>query len=130
MLTRKRISGVAKLVLGVLFFTQAALAFAACALSVGAPAQAISAMSDMPCCAEDEAPDATPGNANLCLVHCTSDAQRVDSAGLIFPAFSSAPVLVVAPAPTPGYVAARRPPPVGGAYADPPRTILFQNFRI
>ena len=130
MLTRKRISGVAKLVLGVLFFAQAALAFAACDLGTRVPAQAISAMRDMPCCAEDEALDGLAGNANLCLAHCTSDAQRVDAAGLVFPLFSAAPILVVAPAPIHVRLESRRLPPVGGAFAAPPRTILFQNFRI
>jgi hypothetical protein len=130
MLTRKRISSVAKLVLGVLLFAQVALAFAACDLSTRAPAQAISVMGDMPCCAEDEAPDGSAANVNLCLAHCTSDAQRVDTTGLAFPAFPGVVVLVVSALPVPGYPALRGPSLEGYAFAAPPRTILFQNFRI
>lgn len=130
MLSRRRIAGLAKLVLGGLLFAQAALAFAACDLSARAPAQAISAMKDMPCCAEDEAPDGITGNANLCLAHCTSDAQRVDATGLDFPALPAGPVLVVSLASAPAHAALRQPSSYGYAFAAPPRTILYQNFRI
>jgi len=130
MLSRRRIAGLARLVLGVLLFAQAALALAACDLDVRAPAQAISAMNEMPCCAEDEAPDGIAGNANLCLAHCTSDAQRVDTDGLAFPAFPAGPVLVVSAAPAPVQLAWRQPSSDGYAFAAPPRTILFQKFQI
>lgn len=130
MLNRKGFSGVARLVLGLMLFAQMALAFAGCDLSPRAPARAISAMKDMPCCAEDEAADGLAGNANLCLAHCTSDAQRVDTAGLAFPAFSSALVLVVPALPVPVYLAFRGSSLDGHAFAAPPRNILFQKFQI
>lgn len=130
MLSRKRIAGLARLVLGVLLFAQAALAVAACDWSQRAPAQAIAAMDAMPCCQDGEALNALAGNANLCLAHCTSDAQNVDISGPSFLALSTVAVLTVSPAPAPGRFALRRPSPIGYAFAAPPLTILFQNFRI
>jgi hypothetical protein len=130
MLTRRRISGVAKLLLGMLLFAQAAITFAACDLGARAPAVAISAMRDMPCCAEEEASEGLAGNANLCVAHCTSDAQRVDTAGLDLPASPAGPALVVSLASVPVHLALRQPTSGGHAYAAPPRTILFRNFRI
>ena len=123
-------AGIAKLVLGALFFAQAALAVAACDWGQRAPAQAIAAMGEMPCCPNEVAPDGLAGNANLCLAHCTSDAQSVDTTGLVFPAFSTVAVLTAAPTPAPGHFVLRRPSPIGYAFAAPPLTILFQNFRI
>ena len=131
MLSRKRMAGIAKLVLGAILFAQAALALAACDWGQRAPAQAIAAMDAMPCCQDGEArPDALAGNANLCLAHCTSDAQSVDTSILAFPALSTLAVLTVSLAPESGCFALRRPPSIGHALAGPPLTILFQNFRI
>ena len=131
MLSRKRTAGIAKLVLGALFFAQAALALAACEWGERAPAQVVAAIEAMPCCQGDEAGRGAPaGNANLCLAHCTSDAQSVDTSS---PAFSAAPtavVLKVLPAPVSGCFALRGAPFAPQAFAAPPLTILFQNFRI
>lgn len=130
MLSRNRITGVAKLVLGVLLFAQAALAVAACDWGQSAPAAAISAMDATPCCQDDEARGALAGNANLCLAHCTSDAQSVDTSSLAFPALSTVAVLTVSPAPASGCFVLRRPSSSSRALAAPPLIILFQNFRI
>ncbi len=131
MLARKRLIGVAKLVLGAMLFAQAALALAACDWGRRAPAQAIAAMDQMPCCQDDEArPDALAGTANLCLMHCTSDAQSVDTSKLLAPAGIPLAVLTVPPVPTPGCFALRGAPFAWHAFAAPPLTILFKNFRI
>ena len=131
MLSRKRIAGIAKLVLGAMLFAQAALAVAACDWGQRAPAQSVAAMDAMPCCQADEArPGATVGNANLCLVHCTSDAQSVDTSNLLAPTGVPLAVLTVPPAPASGCFALRGVPFAWHAHAAPPLTILFQNFRI
>ena len=131
MLSRTRTAGIAKLVLGALFFAQAALAVAACDWGERAPAQAIAAMDAMPCCQEDEAGRGVQAsNGNLCLAHCTSDAQAVDTSSPAFPAAPAAVVLKVLPAPVSGCFALRGAPFAPQAFAAPPLTILFQNFRI
>lgn len=129
MLFRKHISKVAKLVLGVLLFAQAALALAGCDFGQRSPAQAIAAVAEMPC-PDHGAPDVLDGNANLCLAHCTSDAQNVDTAGLTFPALSTVVVPTVPSAPAPGRFVLRRPSSTDCAFAAPPLSILFQNFRV
>ena len=129
-MSRNRIRGLAKFVLGAFLFAQAAVALADCNWGERAPAQVIVTMGEMPCCPDSEAPDVLPGNANLCLVHCTSDARSVDTAGLAVPVFAAAPVLTIRLAPAHGAFAVRRPAYVGDAFAAPPLIILFQNFRI
>ena len=128
---RKNVIAIAKLVLGVLLFAQAAMALAGCKFDLRAPADAIAAMNQMPCCDDDEAQtDALAGNVNLCLVHCTSDAQSVEPSGLaisaVFPAIASP----VPPIPQAACFAFRRAPSARPALAGPPLTILFQTFRI
>lgn len=131
MLARRRLTGVAKLVLGAMLFAQAALALAACDWGQRAPAQAVAAMAAMPCCQDGEArPDALAGNANLCLMHCTSEAQSVDRSNLPAPTVVPLGVLTVPPAPAPGCFALRGAPFAWHAFAAPPLTILFQNLRI
>ena len=130
MMFRSRIRQVAKLVLGLLLFAHAALAVAACDCDEHAPAQVIAAMGEKPCCQDEEGAGALTGNANLCLVHCTSDAQSVDTSGPAFSALSTVAVLTASPAPVSGCFVMRRPSPIGYAFAAPPLIILFQNFRI
>ena len=129
-MSRNRIRGLAKLVLGAFLFAQAAVALAACDWGQRAPAQVIAAMGDIPCCPDDEAPSASSGNANLCLAHCTSDAQSVDTTGLAVPIFTASAALTISPAPAAGTFALSRPTPAGYTFAAPPLIILFQNFRI
>ena len=130
MLSRKRISAWSKFVLGVLLFAHAMLVVAVCEYGEHAPAQAIASMGQMPCCADDEASNVLAGNVNLCLAHCTSDAQSVNTSGPAFSALSTVAVLTASPAPVPGCFVMRRPSPIGYAFAAPPLIILFQNFRI
>ena len=126
-------AGIAKLVLGLLLFAQAAVAVAACDWGQRAPARAVAAMAAMsenPCCAEDEAPGGLAGNANLCLAHCTSDAQSVDTSAVALPALSTAAVLTVSPMlPSRSFVL-RRASSIDYAFTAPPASILFQNFRV
>ena len=130
MLARKRLIGITKLVLGAMLFAQAALAVAVCDWGQRAPAQAIAAMGETPCCPDDEVPDALAGNSNLCLVHCTSDAQSVDTSSLLAPTGVPLAVLTVPPVPSPGCFALRGVPFAWHVFATPPLTILFQNFRV
>lgn len=129
-MSRNRIRGLAKLALGALLFAQTALALADCDWGQRAPAQVIAAMGEMPCCPNDEAPSASSGNANLCLAHCTSDAQSVVTTGLAVPIFTASAALTISPAPAAGTFALSRPTPAGYTFAAPPLIILFQNFRI
>ena len=129
-MSRNRIRGLAKLVLGAILFAQAAVALADCNWGERAPAQVIVTMGEMPCCPNSEAPDVLPGNANLCLAHCTSDAQCVHTVGLAVPVFAAAAALTISPAPAAGTFALSRPTPAGYTFAAPPLIILFQNFRI
>lgn len=128
MLSRKRTAGVASFVLAVMLLVQGALAYAGCMGTERAPAQVVSAMQAMPCCADDES-DALPGNANLCLAHCTGEAQSVDTAGLPIPAFYGSAVRPILSPPTLP-VAAQFLHQAWHALPAPPPTILFQTFRI
>ena len=129
MLCRTHISGFAKFVLAALLFAQAALAVSGCDLGQRSAAQAIASMGEALCPEHGES-GILDGNANLCLAHCTSDAQNVDTAGLAFHSLSAAAVLSVSPALAPAYVAPRRPAALNYAFAAPPVRILTHNFRI
>ena len=71
---------VARLMLGLLLFTQGALAMAGCDWLRAAPALAISASSSQPPCHE-----APAVNANLCLAHCLSADQSTDTPQVVVP---------------------------------------------
>lgn len=129
MVIRRHFSIVARFVLAALLFSHAALAVSACELSWRAPAKAIAAADTMACCLESD-PGALAGNANLCLAHCMGDAQTVDSSGPAVPAVLMQRVLAVSNVPAPGLFVLRRPAAAPCVLAAPPRTILFQNFRI
>ena len=130
MSTRKKLIGIAKLVLAALLFAQAAIALAGCEFGPHAPADAIAAMNQMPCCQDEARPDGLAGNVNLCLVHCTSNAQSVDTSSPPVPAIIPAVASAVPPVPAAACFAFRRAPPAWPALAGPPLTILFQTFRI
>jgi hypothetical protein len=115
---------VARLMLGLLLFTQAALAMAGCDWLRAAPALAIAESANRQPCHE-----APAVNANLCLAHCLSDDQSTDTPQVVVPArVDCAPIMVVA--------IDRRVVPVVDLqfvlprpFAPPPR-ILFQSFLI
>lgn len=129
MVIRRYLAIVARFVLAALLFSHAALAVSACESSWRAPAKVIAAGDTMACCLESD-PGALAGNANLCLAHCTGDAQNVDSSGPAVPGVLILRVSAVSLIPAPGLFALRRPPAAPSEIAAPPRTILFQNFRI
>jgi len=115
---------VAQLMLGLLMFAQAALAFAGCDWMGAAPALAISASSSQPPCHEE-----STGNANLCLAHCLSADQSADTPQVVVHALNCAALLTIAVAEVRSYPAAvlryKLPRP-----AAPPPRILFQSFQI
>jgi hypothetical protein len=83
---------VAQLMLGLLLFTQGALAMAGCDWLRAAPALAIAASSSQPPCHE-----APAVNANLCLAHCLSADQSADTPQVVVPVWvDCAPIRVVA----------------------------------
>ncbi len=124
MVQRRRIAGIARLLVGALLFAQAALAVAACDLLRVAPAQAIAAKAGEPSCHEEPAM-----NANLCLAHCLGNDQSADKPQVAIPEWSRAYLLVIevaGSAPLPQAIQ-RHVPPYPGA---PPPRILFQSFLI
>jgi len=127
---RRRIRSVAACLLGVMLYAQAAIAMAACEWGQREPARAVIAMEDMVCCAEHEAPDSPSANANLCLAHCTSDSQRVDTYSPTVAIVAPAPVLTAAPVSQEGRVLLSRIRSAAYGFAAPPLSILFQNFRV
>jgi len=115
---------VAQLMLGLLLFTQGALAMAGCDWLRAAPALAIAASSSQPPCHEEPAV-----NANLCLAHCLSADQSADTPQVVVPVWvDHAPITVV--------VIDRRIPRVVDVQfvlpwpSVPPPRILFQTFLI
>ena len=89
--TRTR-TRVARLMVGLLLFTQAALATAGCDWLRAAPALAVADSADRQPCHE-----APAVNANLCLVHCLSDDQSAGTPQVVVPArVDGAPIVVVA----------------------------------
>jgi hypothetical protein len=127
---RRRIRSVAACLLGVMLYAQAAIAMAACDGGEREPARAVMAMEDMVCCTEHEAPGSPSANANLCLAHCTSDAQRVDAYSPTVALAAPVAFLTVAPAPREGRSVQSRIRSAAYGFAAPPLIILFQNFRI
>lgn len=121
MLTRRARSIAARLVLGALLFTQAALAMAACDWARAAPAQALSAAGE-PSCHEEPA-----RNANLCLAHCLGGDQSTDKPQLQVAALAPAPVLTVV-LPAVGVLPTAVLHHVLQSAAPPPPRILFQSF--
>lgn len=129
MLLRRQISGLAKFVVAALLFTQAALAVAGCDLGQRSAAQAVTASGET-VCPDHGAPGALDSNANLCLVHCTSEAQNVDSAGVAQSLSSPAAVLTVPLMPEACSTTARLPAAAVHAFSAPPVRILIHNLRI
>ena len=129
MLLRRQVSGFAKFVVAALLFTQAALAVAGCDLGQRSAAQAVSASGET-VCPDHEATGALDSNANLCLVHCTSEAQNVDTAGLVHQTSSASAVLTIPPAPVPGSPTTCYHAAASYAFAAPPVRILTHNLRI
>jgi len=124
MVTRRTRTRVAQLMLGLLLFTQAALATAGCDWLRAAPALAIAASSSQPSCHE-----APAVNANLCLAHCLSADQSADTPQVVVPAWvGHAPITVAAI--DHWIVRAADVQFVLPRPSAPPPRILFQSFLI
>jgi len=114
-----------------MLFAQGALALAACGWAQREPARVVAGMDDMGCCTEGAIARDLSENANLCLAHCTGDAQRVEAFGSPpLPMLSASAVLVVALPLQVGRNDLSRGRPLAYGFAAPPLVILFQNFRI
>ena len=121
MLSRKRIRSVAKLILGVLLFAQAAFAAAVCELTQGNPVQAI-AQSERPC----HQPET---NANLCVSHCLAPDQSLDQPAPFVLSIPVGGILVLTPTSFPA-VLSRSGRETVKADTGPPFRILFHRFLI
>ncbi|MSP96686.1 MAG: hypothetical protein EXR29_05540 [Betaproteobacteria bacterium] len=91
MFKRSSRTRVAHLMLGLLLFTQVALAMAGCDWLRAAPALAIAASSSQPPCHEEPV-----GNPNFCLAHCLSADQSADTPQVAVPARVESPAIMVA----------------------------------
>ena len=116
---------IARVVLAVMFFAQAALAGAACTMPERSPARAIAGTESAPC----HQSDPQERNANLCLADCLSTDQSTDTPQLPAIAPNPAPVLLIAVVEivVPRFALRGR---WLAAAADPPLRILFQTFQI
>jgi hypothetical protein len=119
---------IARLLLAVLLFAQASVAFADCAADRGQLAKAL-ASADMELCHSPQTfvSDFGPLNPNRCVAHCTSDLQIAAATVAIVRSAASVPVLFVprsAPVAMPATGLLASPP---GA---PPPRILQHAFLI
>ncbi len=116
---------VALLLTGLLVFSQASVALAACSMDRGTMAQAMT--SDDACTDCVSAPGRVAPIRNVCLAHCTSDLQLAGIAIALAAAPADLPVLMVA---RPGLRSTPRTglstPPSGA----PPHRILLHSFLI
>ncbi len=96
MIRIRSLRAIARLVLAVLLFAQASVAFADCVADRGQLAKAL-ASADMDLChtAQTFVSDFGPLNANRCVAHCTSDLQVAAAAVAIVRSPASTPVLFV-----------------------------------
>lgn len=128
MLMRRQLRSLARMLLAVMLFAHATLAFSNCKL--GGPAPALAVAQAMACC-PDAVKDSLVDNANLCLAHCTSDSQQVESGnGKLQLPMAAYPVPVLTASPQLDAAGSRRVPAEPPAPAAPSRNILFRNLRI
>lgn len=128
MLMRRQLRSLARMLLAVMLFAHAALAFSNCELGGRAPALAVA--QAMACC-PDAVEDSLVDNANLCLAHCTSDSQQVESgSGKPHLPLAADPVSVLAAAAQMDDASSRRVPAEPPAHLALSRNILFKNLRI
>ncbi len=128
MLMRRQLRSLSRMLLVVMLFAHAALAFSNCELGGRAPALAV---AQAVACCPDAVEDSLADNANLCLAHCTSDSQQVEGGnGKLQLPLAAYPVLVLTASPQPDAASSRRVPAEPPALAAPSRNILFKNLRI
>ena len=120
MLNLRRRRGTARLLVAVLLFAQAALAFAACeAVSAPGAAQAI-AQASMTCHEPEQ-------NTNLCVNHCLASDQSLDKPSLSVPILTFPSLTVFVPFSQP---AARESAQMRAPVTGPPIRILFRTLLI
>ncbi len=94
-ISRKTATRIARLLLSVMLYAQAAIAIAACESLLRTPALAVAAAEpqlDGATCHEDQNGN---GNRNLCLAHCLAGDQSLDKPGVSVPPLVAAPVLAL-----------------------------------
>lgn len=126
MIRRKRLPLLAGWMLAVMLFSQAALAAFPCVERL--PARAVAAAGAMKCCAVGGATIGALDNANVCMVHCTADAQKVDAHQQMATDAPLQPVLVVQ-APRLRVSALSRAATLNEVPPAAPPLILFKQFR-
>ena len=127
MLSRRSVGRVSRLLLGLLAFAQAALAWSACDWVERSPQRAVARHHAQP--AEGDCHHAADPTTNLCLMHCMDNQQSPDKPSVQLPSLADTAVLVVHPplaaAARTGAVR-RNITPLAGA---PPPRILFGVMR-
>ena len=127
MVSRSTLTGLARLALAAMLFTQAALAFAACESAWRAPALVIGLAETH---GGGENCHEAAVNVNLCLAHCLGEDQSLDKPLVKVPALAAVPVFVLPAtflAPREIRVPLRLAVPQA---AGPPARILFQSLLI
>lgn len=128
MMNLRPLRWIARLVLALMLFTQASVAFADCVADRGQLAKAlVSAEMDLCHSAQTFVSDFGPLNPNRCVAHCTSDLQVAAATVAIVRSPADVPVLVLPRA-------ERVPTRITGLAATPPGTppprILLHSFLI
>ncbi len=116
---------VALLLIGLLVFSQAAVALAACSMDRGTVAQAMA--SDDACAGCASAPGRAAPIRSVCMAHCTSDLQLAGIAVAMAAAPADLPVLMVARPELRSTPRTGLSTPPSGA---PPHRILLHSFLI
>lgn len=128
MLNRTHRSSISRVVLALMLFAQAAMAWSACELPERAPELALRAAAGSSGCEAMTA--AQGGNSSVCLAHCLSEKQSLYKAALDIPAMPAAPVRIVAEAIERLSGRGNTPAAIPAAGTGPPRRILLQSFQI
>lgn len=124
-MTRTLIRRMAMLLIAMLGFAQASIAFADCPMERASIAHMVSMSPDESC--EDCASSLTgPVYANRCAAHCATDAQLTSSPVTLVRGVAEAPVFVLPPIVLPAPKRGLEAPPPG----TPPRRILLHSFLV
>ena len=127
MIRRSHRSPLAALILALMLFAQAAMAWSACQWPERAPDRAIAAAAPT---ATEVAPCHAGGQAATCLAHCLADKQAGHKALFDQPSVSPVQVPMFALADLPLPDADRPLSPESAHAAGPPRRIRYQSFQL
>ena len=128
MRSRRSVQSIARVLVGVLLFTQAALAIATCEWLGRAPAQAIAHNATSPCDQTDVRAENRANN--LCVAHCLAEFQSLDTHQLPVFALPTVPVLEVRMPSSSSATLVSHPTRVVSPSAAPPPRILYHQFLI